>query len=188
MADQNGDEMLTTTQAGVLLAQLRHRAAPYKAATVAKWIREEGLDAEMGEGGRYLVQKSKLIEWAQDGGSLPADAEPQQVATNPSAPRRVIIVGKPSADQEDAEDQGGDDIDEEDLQDDDVQLAECPECGADVPITTATVTAVCPSCGEVLEVVEEGDEECDAGDDEDEETEEPAKEGRTLPNPFRLPW
>lgn len=181
MGESNGDEMLTTTQAGVLLATLKHRAKPYRAATVAKWIREDALDAEMDDGGRYLIKKSELVEWAKDGDLLPADVDPSKpVATNPSSQRRVTVPDKAAADEAGEEDEDGADVDEGDLEDDDIEIAQCPECGADVPVTTATITAVCPSCGEVLEVVEEDGDE---GDDDEGDEEE---KGELPVNPFRL--
>lgn len=193
------DDLLTTREAGALLARLKGRPGPYKPSTVRSWIRDLDLPTDAGDGERIYTRRSDLIDWAKRHGYLPNDYEdaegkPQPeaapVKVKPAATRPLKLVAEEPEDDELIDEP----VDgEEDELEGDLEYGTCPQCGSEVAISADSVIVECPSCHTELEVMRtaedepadwDGEEAEEVEDDEDElrEGEAPCPEcGHGLP-------
>lgn len=191
-AKEEPDYYLTVAEAASYLAGLQGRR-PYNPGTIRGWLQSGELEGDQEEdGGRWRVKLSELKRWAAEKG-IATDAEepekPTEAATPQANPTEIPAKeAEPAAGKQAGRFKL---VPLDDEEDEDFAIAECPSCGAEVPVSSASVVVECPECGVQLQVLndegEEGEEEPD-GDQDDEQPAEapaapaPAEEVRTNPS------
>lgn len=165
------DYYLSVGEAASYLAGLQGRR-PYNPGTIRGWLQTGELVGDQDDGGKWRVKLSELKRWASERGisteaEEPKPAEAPAPAVNPDATAEIPAKEEQPTDGK----QGGRFklVPLDDEEDEDFAIATCPSCGAEVPVSSASVVVECPECGQQLQVL---DDEDDA--DEDDEDDEPA--------------
>lgn len=197
MAENNTRWMMSTNEVAVFVAGLKGRDRPYTAETVRRWIQEQGLPAEEAENGRLVVNMIDLKEWAKAQGMIDEGESKPKLAPAPvSAPVSTPEPGKAPAatPQQEASRENPDgapasskdvaragrlkaEIYDEDAADDlepDVEVVECPNCKAELLVSTNAVLVECGECQALLRIRT-------VDEDEEDEPEPPAAAAPAIP-------